>query len=371
MYMTIDFQLVKYRDTQSVRTLRTLFMENVFLFTGENSFTLREELSHWVTEFKERHGEENLSRLSASALTPSAFLNEIASSPFIAERRLVIVDDVPSFSSEDSSAVPRQGSGSSSRRTASKGVLGMGPILAQVHPQVIVLFVAPKVDRRLSSTKELLALATVKTFAPVGGEALLRWVQEAFRGAGAATETAVPALLLRHVGEDQRRLSQEIAKLSLFATGRTVTARDIDMLVFPSAEQTVWRLLDLLGEGRAQEAVLYCRQLIRAGEGAQGIWNIFLWMVTSLVQVVSAVGEGSVSIQGIMQSTGVKFGAARSLLPLARSCRLTQLTALLLRVTDAEISLKTGAWKSGAEGEEELSALLDVSLLSFPGTKRS
>ncbi|MDD5041639.1 MAG: DNA polymerase III subunit delta [Candidatus Peribacteraceae bacterium] len=337
-------------------------MENVFLFTGENGYTLSEELSRWTREFRERHGEENLTRLSAAGLTPSVFLNEVASSPFIAERRLIVVDGIPSFSQE---VVP------ASRHKASKSALGMREVLAQVHPQVIVLFVAPKPDRRLTSTKELLELATVRTFTPLSGESLLQWMQEAFRAAGARAEAQVPALLVECVGEDQRSLSQEIDKLALFATDRTVTCSDVDALVFPSAEQTVWHLLDLLGEGHAEEAVLYCRRLLMSGESAQSIWNIFLWIVSSLVSVASAVSEGTVSIQSIMQETGVKFGAARSLLPLARACKKEQLKNLLLRVTEAEINLKTGVWKAGADSEEELFALLDRCLLSFPGSRRS
>lgn len=334
-------------------------MENIFLFTGENTYLLQQELVRWMKEFRERHGEENFTRLSSAGLTPSAFLNEVASAPFIAERRLVVVDDIPSFSSEESSG----------RRKAPKGTQGMRAVLSQVHPQVIVLFVAPKPDRRLASTKELLELATVKTFAPLTGDALLRWVQEAFCAAGAHAEPVVPMVLVSQVGEDQRKLSQEIEKLSLYATGRPVTKHDIELLVFPSAEQTVWRLLDLLGEGRAEEAVLYCRQLLKSGESAQSVWSIFLWIVTSLVSVVSAVSEGTTSIQSIMQTTGVKFGAARSLLPLARSCRKEQLKELLFKVTDADISLKTGAWKAGADSEEELASLLDRCLLSFPGVR--
>ncbi|MDD5102965.1 MAG: DNA polymerase III subunit delta [Candidatus Peribacteraceae bacterium] len=332
-------------------------MENVFLFTGENSYLLQQEVIRWMREFRERHGEENLTRLSADGMTPSALLNEVASSPFIAERRLVVVDEIPSFSLEESVT---------GRRKGPKGGLSMRAALEQVHPQVIVLFIAPKPDRRLTSTKELLELATVRTFVPLSGEALLRWIQQTFRDAGTQFEPAIPALLVEQVGEDQRKLAQEIAKLALYASGRTVTSRDISTLVFASSEQTVWRLLDLLGEGRAQEAVLYCRQLLRSGESAQSVWTIFLWIVSSLVAIVSAAGEGTTGIQGIMQATGVKFGAARSLLPLARSCRKEQLKDLLLRVTDADISLKTGVWKAGADSEEELVALLDRCLLSFP-----
>lgn len=341
--------------------MKAPFMENVFLFTGENGFTLEEELHRWIREFKERHGEENFTRLAARGLSASAFLNEVATAPFIAERRLVVIDDVPSFASSDE---PPKGKGAKSKA-------GMGALLAQVHPQVVVLFVAPKPDRRLSATKELLELATVKTFAPLTGDALLKWVQEAFRTAGTDTEKSIPGLLIRKTGEDQRALAQEIRKLALFAGRRTVTPDDLELLVFPSAEQTVWHLLDLLGEGRSEEAVLFCRDLLRSGESAQSIWNIFLWIVSSLVAVTAAVKEGTTGIQEIMQSTGVKFGAARSLLPLARACRLEPLKALLLRVTDADLSLKTGSWKAGADGEEELIALLDRSLLQWNDLKRA
>ncbi|MFH1444333.1 MAG: DNA polymerase III subunit delta [Candidatus Peregrinibacteria bacterium] len=332
-------------------------MENVFLFTGENAYALHLELGRWIAEFTGRHGEENLARLSTSGLSPSAFINEVAASPFIAERRLIVVDGVPSFSTEDAA----QG-----KSKAPKGAQSMRTVLEQVHPQSIVLFVAPKPDRRLSATKELLGLATVRTFAPLKSDALLRWMQEEFRAAGAEIEPAIPSLLLERTGEDQQMLSQEIAKLSLVAVGRPVTRQDIEALVLPSAEQTIWRLLDLIGEGRAEEAVLFCRELLKGGESAQGIWSIFLWIVTSFASVVSVVSEGTTSVQGVMQAADVKFGAARALLPLARSCTKEQLNDLLVRVADADIGLKTGEWKAGADSEEELFALIDRCLLVFP-----
>src|SRR3989339_337339 len=332
-------------------------MENVFLFTGENEFTLRQELLRWIREFREKHGEENLSRLSAAGLAPSAFLNEVAAAPFIADRSLVVVDVIPSFAAEEGSAGKRKGA---------KGSLGMQAVLHEVHPQVIVLFVAPKPDRRLATTKELLECATVRTFAPLQGDALLRWMQEEFRQRGTAAGPEVQTLLLSLVGEDQQVLSQEIEKLSLAAGGQPLTRAHIDALVLPSAEQTIWHLLDLLGEGHPGEAVAYCRQLMRRGESAQGIWAIFLWIVTSFAAVTAAVQEGTTSIQGIMEATGVKFGAARSLLPLARTCRREALCDLLNRVTEADIRLKTGVFKSGGDSEEELAALLDRCLLSFP-----
>jgi DNA polymerase III delta subunit len=330
-------------------------MGNVFLFTGDNSYAIRQEVSRWVGEFKEKHGEANLIRISSIGLTASAFLNEVAIAPFIAEHRLVIVDGIPSFSSE----------GAEKKRSA-KEKPGMRETLQDVHPQVVVLFIAPNPDRRLTATKELLEIATVRDFPQVRGEALLAWLKATFQGLGATAERDALLFLLELVGEDQEVLSQECAKLALHAAGRPVTRADVEALVPPSAEQTIWHLLDLLGEGRAEEAITYCQRLKQRGESAQGMWTIFLWIVSSLVDIAAAVAEGTVGLQSVIQATGVKFGAARALLPLARKCRREAVQDLLDRVTEADLALKTGAYRSASESEEEAMALLDRCLLAFP-----
>lgn len=330
-------------------------MAALFLFTGENAYALRQEVSRWAKEFREKHGEANLIRLEAEGLNLSAFLNETASAPFIAEHRLVMVEGIPDFST------PEAGKKKGQRRQ-----LDLSSVFAQVHPQTIVLFVEPKPDRRLNVVKELFTLATVRDFPQLKGDALLRWVQVALQDAGASVDREVPSLLVDCVGGDQQVLAREVEKLSLFASGRPVTGRDIEELTLPSSEQTIWHLLDLLGEGRAEAAVMYCRGLLKRGESAQSIWNILLWIVVSLVSIASAVEEGTTSIQGVMQATGVKFGAARSLIPLARRCKLPVLRSLLERVTDTDVALKTGAYKSSGESDEELAALLDCCLMAFP-----
>lgn len=327
--------------------------DNIFLFTGENTFVLRQEVGRWAREFREKYGEANLTRLSAQKLEVSTFLNEAASAPFIAEHRLLIVEGIPNFWAE---GVEKKGQ--KKRDFAS--------LFAQVHPQVILLFIEPKPDRRLNTVKELIALAEIKNFAPVSGEPLLRWVQSALQACGARAERDVPFALVQCVGSDQSLLSQEIAKLALHATGRPITRRDIEVLTVASAEQTVWYLSDLLGAGRTQEAVTYCRSLLERGESAQKIWSYFLWIVANFASVVSVVEEGTTGIQGVMQAAGVKFSAARSLIPLARTCKRPELRSLMERVADADIALKTGSLRTSAESEVELTALLDSCLMAFP-----
>lgn len=192
-------------------------------------------------------------------------------------------------------------------------------------------------------------------------------MQAMLRELNAMAETTVLEHLLETVGEDQMSLSQELQKLALYAQGRPITCADVSLLALPSAERTVWRLMDMLGEGRTQEAVSYVGELMQRGESAQGIWSILLWILSSLMQVVAALEKGTTSLQAIVSETGVKFNAARSLLPLARKCRSERLRPLLDRVVAADIGLKTGALSAGADPEEEVAAaVLERCLLAFP-----
>ena len=119
-------------------------MSQIFLFTGENAYALREEVLRWTGGFREKHGEENLLRLTARHLTVGALLDEVAVAPFIAEKRLVLIEGIPTLSKEE-----------------------VEQLANMVHPQVIITFVDPKPDRRLAATKKLFDLATVKAFPPL------------------------------------------------------------------------------------------------------------------------------------------------------------------------------------------------------------
>ncbi|MDD4628216.1 MAG: DNA polymerase III subunit delta [Candidatus Peribacteraceae bacterium] len=317
-------------------------MGNLFLFTGENTFLLGQELSRWVKEFREKHGEENLARRDGKAISVVELMNEISTAPFIAEKRLIVLDGLPAFTKEDLKA-----------------------LLAGMHPQVLLLIVDPKPDKRLAVTKEIMEQATVKEFRPLQRDAVLQWMRTYLPSLGGSADNDALSLLMDFAGEDQLVLSQELLKLTLHACGKPITRADVEELVFPSSERTVWRMMDLLGEGRGEDAVHYARTLLLRGESPHSIWNMLLWMLASLTEVVGAVESGTTAPLSIVQATGVKFGTVRALLPLARRCKSAHLQSILSQAVEADIALKTGAYRATTEGGEELETLIDRCLLAF------
>ena len=317
-------------------------MPQIHLFTGENSFALRSEILRWMQEFRTRHGDENLLRLDARSLPLRDLLDEIASAPFIAERRLIVIDGIPNYSKED-----------------------IAMIKQEIHPQSVLLFYSEKPDKRLTSTKELLKICEIKQFPILPLHAVRKWVGEYIISLGGNASAKAQDKLLNLVGEDQAMLASEIQKLVLFVGGKEIQAEDIEEMVVCCSERIAWHMIDLLGQGKSDEALVYAESLIDRGESPYALWNRLLWMVDQLALVGSAVAEGETHPGMISKNFGIGFGSVRTLLPLARRLSQDQINSLVEEVVSADIALKTGGYRSTAEAPQEIRALIDRCILRF------
>ncbi len=317
-------------------------MPQIYLFTGENAFQLSQEKTRWVGAFAEKHGEENLQRLDARSIEFRSLMDEISSAPFLAEKRLIVLEGMPKFEKEQ-----------------------VEILVQEIHPQVLLLIVDPKPDKRFASTKALLQHAEVKTFAPLPQPQLLTWMQQFAKEQGVTFANRAALTLLESVGEDQELLSQEIRKLALFAPKGIIEESHIEELVVSSVEQAGWHLMDLLATNQIEGALQFARKILDRGESPHALWNMMLWIMSSFTSIYAAVEQGQTNPGSIATSTGVAFPTVRALIPLARSMKRDQLKVLVAQFAQADIDAKTGGIRSTAEAPQEFLALIDQCLLAF------
>jgi len=316
-------------------------MDQIYLFSGDNSYELRRKRSFWVQEFSRKHGEENLLHLEVRTTTLRALIDEVSVAPFIAEKRLVLVEGIPTGKKEEVEQLCRS-----------------------IHPAVVLLITDPKPDKRLSVVKALMAVAQYEEFRHLSPMALEAWLTKEIAALGGSIGAEAKSLLLERVGNEQELLMQEIKKLVLYAQGREISPEDIETLVVCQAEKQVWELMDLLAQRKAPAAVQYVQRMLRQGESAFGLWNIFLWMISNLVPVASAVEDGSTSPVAIAKQVGMNVRNVQTLLPFVRSMSRAQLTDLIERIVAYDIALKTGKIRASDQEPEELLAVIDRSLLA-------
>lgn len=317
-------------------------LKNVFLFTGDNRFAIREERRLWVKRFIEKHNSENLHCLEEGGLMPRSLLDDISVAPFIAAARLVIVEGVPRWTGEE-----------------------MENLLSQIHPQVVLLFVSPGLDRRGAAVRVLLKRVQCRTFPVLKGAKLHAWIDETVRSYGSSFPRDARERLLELMGTDQDMLFQEIQKLAICR--REITISDIDRLVVPSREWVEWHLKDILARGDTGAAMQYARTLLQGGQDPFALWAMLLKMVRNMTVIVSAVQDGERNAQVIAQAHAIHPFVVLSLLPLARRVRLCHMRLLIDRVVEMDHALKTGALRATADDSTELHALIDQAVLEVTG----
>ncbi len=312
---------------------------NFYLFTGENTFALAQELGRWKKAFLDKHGQENLLVLQAKEITLSDLLDAVSVMPFIAEKRLVILEGIPKIDKEE---MPR--------------------ILSNLHPQTVLLIVEPKPDKRLGIVKELEKHAERKSFPQLADGELCSWVRSSLQTLGSTITPSALRSLLDIVGNDQWTLESELQKISA-GSKPEICAADIERLAIPSGFQVVWKLTELIGSKRSEEALSFYISRIDRGEDPYGMWTILLSMMKNLTLVFASTASGLRDDRSIASATGLHFLAVRGLLPLARSISIEQLKNLVDWVIAADIELKSGGYHYSAERPGEVIALTERAIL--------
>lgn len=311
-------------------------MSQIFLLTGENLYQISVEKKRWIDGFVSKFGEENITRLESKGTKIRDILDAVSASPFIADKRLIVLDGIPKLEKED-----------------------IARIGETIHPAALLLIVEPKPDKRLSANKELLSVADVKTFPVIKGIKLTQWIQQLAQEYGSQIASSDAQYLVDHVGEDQMLLASEVQKIAMYAEGRPITREDMDTLVMLSAEQAGWKLMDLIAAGKVESALTFAKELMSRGESPYALWSRMVWMVSQLTVVAAYTQEGNTNPADIAKSAGVPFPTARTLIPLAKKIDMATLNDIVDQFTEADIALKTGGYRSTVDATDEITALID------------
>ncbi len=315
-------------------------VQNLFFFKGENQYALSKEVLRWKQNFIAKHGIENFLLLSGKGTSLSDLLDAVETMPFIAEKRLVVLEGVPKIQKEEFQRF-KEG----------------------IHPQTVVVIADAKPDKRLTVVKEIEKASEVKEFPLLSSLDLLHWLKDEAMKEGATLADAAAKVLVDIVGDDQWMLESELKKLVLFSGG-SISVQDIELLAVPSGTQVLWRLTDLLGGKQPIEALKFFRRRIERGEDPYGMWSVLLNLMKNLALVVAALDAGIKTERTIADETHLHFFAVRGVLPLARSLPIARLKELIDWAAEADIQLKTGGHHYSAEHPEEVVALAERLMLA-------
>jgi DNA polymerase-3 subunit delta len=235
----------------------------VYIFYGEDDFSMAEALAG----LREQVGspdllEANSHRVPAARLNLEQLKGLCDAHPFLAQRRLVVVEGLLSLFEPRE---PRRGGQARSYQPPA-GWEGLEDYIKQMPPTTILVFL----DGRLGKDNPLLArlepLAEVRQFPSLRGEPLAQWVKGRAAAKGCRITPGALRLLIRLVGSNLWAMDTELEKLSLYAGSRPVQEEDVRLLVSQAREESIFAAVDAILEERAPRALRIMHRLRQSGE---------------------------------------------------------------------------------------------------------
>ncbi len=310
----------------------------------------------------------NYTFLEHQAATAGAVREVVLTPPMLASRRLVVVRDPAELlsarsgrkpeaegedgedgSEEGPAALPAADAGDppdAPPLTASELVKNWCALLPEVSQEVCLVVT---LGWDLGDGHALLKTATkldppadIIRCLPATPRSAETWVRKMASELGAEIDSDASQALVLRSGSDLILLEGEIKKLLSYVGSRSrVTAEDVLEAATPSAEASVFELVDHIGSRHPYQAVAKLRRLLEQGEAPLRLMAMIVRQVR-LVFITREMLASGAPMRDIEGRLGLPTWVARSYLAQARNFDRPQLARMMRSLADMDLAIKTG-----------------------------
>jgi DNA polymerase-3 subunit delta len=316
------------------------------LFYGRDDFRLREAYQQLrVALDTDGMLATNTTELAGRGLKPPELIQHIATAPFLAEARLVVVEGL----------IASRGGGQAVMREWEPLIEAL-PGLPPSNHLVLLDTLSDDQSRQIGRSALLGALKAVdgaefREFRELrsyarrneGESEVALWAIERAAGAGVRFERAAIAELVELVGGNLWVLASEIEKLGRYAGDRVVTIEDVRLLTPEARDAGIFDIVDAVVEGRAAPALLLIRRMLERGpETPVRIQGMIARQVRHLILTTELLEQGE-GKDAVREATKVRSDFPLN--KLLRQARATSRAAAergLREIEASDHAVKTG-----------------------------
>ncbi|MCK5604090.1 DNA polymerase III subunit delta [Candidatus Pacearchaeota archaeon] len=337
-------------------------MNNLFLFTGEETLLLYEQTNSWKNAFKEKHeGDMNLITIDGISTEVGDVISQIEAMPFLGDKRLIFVEGLPEApKTRNADKVTKKD------EAREKELKKLVDYLEKIPETSVVVFVQSKPDKRKGLYKKIVQLGNVKEFEQIGGSTLNQWVQNRARKYNTSIDFSSAEYFTSLTGQDLWRIDQELKKLGSYCHGTPIDRKAIDHLVIPTIEANVFHLTDALGARDHKKAIQNLHRSVSAGENLRQVFYMIVRQFRLFLQIGGYLGNYPTSTPNSV-ATSLKihpFVAKNTMAQLSRF-NSPELKKAYERLLEIDVALKTSGIRITTEDQEELVMAIERFILKF------
>lgn len=315
----------------------------LYIYHGEDDFQRAEAVKKLRGAMGDpQFADLNTTMLDGRALSFGELRHHADAIPFLSDKRLVLVEGLLARLDPRRKAGEEGESEEQDPNPELKQQLL--DYLPYLPPTTDLVFIESK---KLAASNAVLKLADkdkknarVGLYMPPAAEALPDWVIDRVEKKGGNIEFSAANDLALFIGNDMRALDNEIEKLIVYKNSGTIRRDDVRALVAPAQEQSIFELVDALGQRKTQRALELLHAQLRHNANEFYLLSMITRQYRIMLQVrdLSTRGLGADAIQ---KQLGLHPYVTKKMSDQARKYTLEQLEEIMFQLLEVDVSLKT------------------------------
>jgi DNA polymerase-3 subunit delta len=326
-------------------------MTSPILIHGENTFKSLEALKKIISENRELDPEF----VNGQKINIQNFLTDINTIPFLAEKRLIILQNFFSGKKKKLDIINED-------KTSEKLMKELEKLPDFI---TLVIYEENPLDKRTSQTKKLLKITNVIESKKLTEKELIQWIKDYLKENKINASPIFPSMLIKHLGDfDQWRLKNELDKLKTFAQGATITPEMIKKIVPQAISITIFNFTEAFSNKKTKEAIKYIKNLLDSGEEAQYIFNMIIRQFRIFLQVKELHSQNLNEFE-IGKKIGIHPYPVKLAIPQTKNFTFEELKKIYQKLIEIEIATKFGDIKTSANDNSEMATALEKFIIDF------
>lgn len=270
----------------------------------------------------------NYQVLDGEAASTDDIINACETLPFMSDRRLVVVRDLPAL---------LQGRRSNIDEDKLRDYLPRIP-----SSTCLVFHCTDEINKRKALFTAIGKVGKAIEFELLKSEEIVTWVRSTLKRHGKQMEPSALKYYVSIAGNKLEDIYNDLQKLMVYAGDRDVITRaDIEEVITPAVEHTVFQLVEAIGTKKTDQALVLLHQLLGEGQNILALLTLIARQIRIIFQCKSLAQRGF-SEKEIAQKLGLHPYAVKKGLQQSRYFSLEQLKRGLAECLKVDYGMKSG-----------------------------
>ena len=312
---------------------------SVYLLYGEEAY-LRNYYKNALKNALVAEGDNlNYSYFEGAGIDPDEVLGLTQTMPFMAERRVIIVENSGWFAKAGGEGDDSEGEAS---QKASGKTARLQEAIRDLEDNIVLIFVEEKADKRSKLFKAVSSKGFAEEYALQTEDSLAKWLVNLAKASGKQMDARTAYYLVSEVGTDMLLLGNEMDKLIAWCLEKpAITQADVDEVCTHQVTGKIFDMISAISQHRQKDALDLYYDLLTLRESPFHILALLVRQYTQLLEVRDCMNR-NYSISQIASKLKSQDWIVKRLVETAKRLGSDEIKACLEACARADEDIKSG-----------------------------